>query len=292
MKKLSEKSIFQRSSIKMETIAVDSWYDMELGGAKTDEVCIKLDDSHYQIDGREIHLPVVVRKARNAFSTFIVPAHVAQEWIAKSGFEVVEVWPGKAIMQVVGVEYLDNDLGDYHEAGFSFYVRQPGAKRGLPLIGGILDIIRGRAASYIHMLPVNQDFTQHAGRFIWGYPKWNTDVEISERDNKLITRFSDQGRHVFTLRCELGGTAVVKGQEQLSVAARKGTAYKTLGIVNGSGVKFSLGGDLIELGDHPIADQLRKLGLPKKPLFSGTISNMHMVVGGPVSAPIGTPFPE
>ena len=52
------------------------------------------------------------------------------------------------------------------------------------------------------------------------------------------------------------------------------------------------GGELIELGDHPIADQLRKLGLPKKPLFSGTISNMHMVVGGPVSAPIGTPFPE
>ncbi len=78
---------------------------------------------------------------------------VAQEWIAKSGFEVVEVWPGKAIMQVVGVEYFDNDLGDYHEAGFSFYVRQPGAKRGFPLFDGILDIIRGRAASYIHLLP-------------------------------------------------------------------------------------------------------------------------------------------
>jgi len=265
---------------------------MESGGKDTDQICAKLDDSHYQIDGRDIHLPVVVRKARNAFATFVLPAKAAQAWIAKSGFEVVEVWPGKAIMQVVGVEYFDNDLGDYHEAGISFYVREPGAKRSLPLIGGLLDIVRGRAASYIHLLPVNQDFTKHAGRFIWGYPKWNTDVEISERDNKLVTRFSDQGQHVFTLRCELGGTTTVKDQKQLSVAVRKGIAYKTLGIANGSGARFGMGGELIELGDHPIADQLRKLGLPKRPLFSGTIADLHMEVGAPLSAPVGTPFTE
>lgn len=275
-----------------EALTANSWYDMDEGGADTDLICTKLAEDHYQIDGQDIHLPVVVQKARNAFATFIVDATAAQAWIGDSGFEVVEVWPGKAIMQVVGVEYFENDLGDYHEAGFSFYVRQPGSSRGLPLIGGLLDIVRGRAASYLHLLPVNQDFTKHAGRFIWGYPKWNTDVEITERDNKLVTRFSDQGQHVFTLACELGGTTEVKNQRQLSVATRQGRSYKTLGIANGSGAKFGMGGQLIELGDHPIADQLRKLGLPKKPIFRGTIAELHMEVGAPLVAAAGTPFPE
>jgi Acetoacetate decarboxylase (ADC) len=276
----------------MNAIAPDSWYNMETGGADTDQICSKVDDNHYKIDGQDIDLPVVVRKARNAFATFIVPAKAAQAWIAKSGFEVVEIWPGKAIMQVVGVEYFDNDLGDYHEAGFSFYVRQPGSKKGLPLIGGLMDIIRGRAASYIHLLPVNQDFTMHAGRFIWGYPKWNTEVEITEENNELVTRFSDQGKHVFTLRSALGGNTKIEGQKQLSVAVRNGIAYKTLGVANGTGAKFGLGGKPIELGDHPIADELRKLGLPKKPFFSGTLGNFSLEVGGPVSAPVGEPFPE
>jgi hypothetical protein len=41
-------------------------------------------------------------------------------------------------------------------------------------------------------------------------------------------------------------------------------------------VKFSLGGEAPILGDHPIADELRKLGLPKKPIFSGSIANIVM----------------
>lgn len=274
------------------TVAPNSWYNMSDGGANTDQICSKQSDDLYVIDGKEIPLPVVVKKARNAFATYIVDAKAAQAWIAESGFTVAEVWPGKAVMQVVGVEYFENDLGDYHEAGISFYVNDPGKKSRIPLIGGLIDIIRGRAASYLHLLPVNQDFTMHAGRFIWGYPKWNTDVAITEENNQLVTRFNDQGKHVFTLRAELGGKTAVNGQKQLSASARQGTAYKTVGIANGTGGKFGLGGAPLELGAHPIADELRKLGLPKKPIFSGTIANLHMAVGAPVTTSIGGVFPE
>ncbi len=275
-----------------ENTNIKKWYSHHEGGVDTDQVCKKLSDILYRIDGQEVELPVMVRKARNAFATFLVDSKAAQAWIADSGFEIVELWPGKAIMQVIGVEYIDNDLGDYHEAGFSLYVRQPGARKGLPLIGAMIDIVRGKAASYIHLLPVNQNFTKHAGRFIWGYPKWNTDVHIEQQDNLLVTRFCDQGRHVFTLRCKLGGKSTMKNQQQPSLAVRQGIAYRTVGIANGSGVNFYLGGEEIELGDHPIADELRKLGLPKKPVFSGTIEDLQMTFGVPVTRPVGVPIPE
>jgi acetoacetate decarboxylase len=242
----------------------------------TDAVCEKINDQQYLIDGVEINMPVKVRRASNAFATFLVNAKAAQEWIASSGLEVIEILPGKAIMQLVGVDYKDNDLGDYNEAGVSFYVREPGTAKGLPVIGALRAFMKGEATSYIHLLPVDQSFTMHAGRFIWGYPKWVAEIDIDENDKYYETRFSDNGQHVFTFRTKTGGKRSLNNQKQPSFGYRGGKLYKTVGIANGEGAEFSLGGEAPVLGDHPIADQLRKLGLPKKPVFSGSVAELVM----------------
>jgi hypothetical protein len=44
--------------------------------------------------------------------------------------------------------------------------------------------------------------------------------------------------------------------------------------MSGEGVGFRFGGARLELGTHPIAEELRSLGLPKRPLFSTTIARM------------------
>lgn len=266
-------------------------YDHASGGPESDAVCRRIDDTLYDIDGTMISLPVRVRHARSAFATFAVDAREAQAWIADTGLQIVEFWPGVALMQLVGVDYIDNDLGNYNEAGISFFVRQPGVSPGLPVLGAIWDMLRGRLASYIHYLPVNQDFTMHAGRFIWGYPKWNTRVDVQPEDGQLLTRVVDQDQLVFSLRCPLGGTGTLKDQQQPSLACRQGQIHKTVGIARGRQVKFSLGGEAPELGSHPIAYWLRRLGLPKKPLFSGTMGHMEMDFGAAVSAPVGQPIP-
>ena len=260
-----------------------------LQDAATDQRCEKLNDNLYRIDGREVSLPCLVNKASNQFAAFLVDAKAAQAMIADTGLVIHQVWPGKALLQVVGVRYIENPLGDYNEAGIIFYVRQPGSK-SMPVIGGLWDVIRGNAISYVHYLPVNQDFTKHAGRFIWGYPKWNTDVRLETNEQHMITTVVDQGRHIFTLRCDMGGRLTLKDQKQPSLAVRNGMVYKTQGLANGTGARFRMGGYRIELGDHPIADELRSLGLPKKPLFSGTVLDMYMSFSAPVSRPIGTPI--
>lgn len=266
-------------------------YDHLDGGADTQDVCQKLSEEQFLVQGKTVKLPVKVNKAANAFATFLVDARAAQNWIAASGFEIAEIFPGKAIMQLLAVDYMENDLGDYNEAGISFYVRQPGAPKGLPVLSTIRDIIKGSAASYIHVLPVDQEFTMHAGRYIWGYPKWIADIDIAIDDKEFVTRLSDQGKHIFTLRCKMGGRSKMTNQRQPSLAVRRGIAYRTEGIANGSGVTFRMGGEAPELGDHPIADELRKLGLPKKPLFSGSVANMTMDFGPAVSRPVGVAIP-
>lgn len=248
----------------------------------TNDICEKLGEELYRIDGQDVSLPVQVRKAANAFATFLVDAKAAQAWIADSGLQVAEILPGKTIMQLIGVDYQDNDLGDYNEAGISFYVLEPGAKKGLPIIGGLRAMMKGQIGNYIHRLPVDQPFTMHAGRYIWGFPKWVSQVDVKQTDKQFETSWTDNGQHVFTFRCKAGGTSSMKDQKQPSMAYRCGKLYKTMGIANGEGVTFSLGGEKPELGDHPIADELRKLGLPKKPLFSGSVADVRMDFEPPV----------
>ncbi len=260
------------------------------GFKTTDQLCEQITPESYKIVDQTVNLPVEVVRARNAFAIFLVDARAAQEWIADTQLQVVELWPGKALMQIIGVDYQENDLGDYDEAGICFYVRGPGAPKGLPFIGAVRDIIKGTAMSYIHLLPVNQEFTMHAGRYIWGYPKWNADIDICSEDNYLETRFKDAGKHVFTLRCKLGGKMRMKEQLQPSLAVRDNKVYKTVGVARGEGVKFNLGGPSIQLGAHPIADRLRKLGLPKRPLCSGTIEKMSMSFGVPEIIAVGEPL--
>ena len=53
-----------------ENTNIKKWYSHHEGGVDTDQVCKKLSDILYRIDGQEVELPVMVRKARNAFATF------------------------------------------------------------------------------------------------------------------------------------------------------------------------------------------------------------------------------
>jgi hypothetical protein len=53
--------------------------------------------------------------------------------------------------------------------------------------------------------------------------------------------------------------------------------------MSGQGVGFRFGGARIELGEHRIADELRSLGLPKKPLFSTAIGRMRGSFGAPAT---------
>ncbi len=250
--------------------------------ADTDSICKKKSDQLYIINGEDIRLPVKVARAANAFAAFLVDARAARAWIQGSGLELIEIFPNVAIMQLIGVDYQENDLGDYNEAGVSFYVYENGGRKRWPFFSAVRAFMRGEATSYIHELPVDQPFTMHAGRFIWGYPKWIAEIDIEQTADTFNTSLVADGRPVFSFRCKAGGKRTMTDQKQPSFGVRNGKTYKTVGVANGTGVTFSVGGEEPELGDHPIAERLRALGLPKKPIFSGSVADMNMEFDPPV----------
>jgi hypothetical protein len=258
----------------------------------TNQVCEKVDSGNYLIDGKPIAFPVVVADAAMLMNAFLVDAAVAQDILRGSGFRVLEMFPGKAVLQLLCVDYRTNDLGDYNEGAIIFPVLTPGETTPFPFFGALARMATGRVGNFVYRMPVDQAFTTHAGRFIWGFPKWVARIDIEFASKRASGTFYDDGELVYGIAAKTGGTARVKEQRIASLAIRDGRAWKTYGTNTGTGATFSLGGEMPVIGDaHPLAQELRALGLPKKPLFTVSMTHTALTFSPPESVEIGKPFP-
>src|SRR5690606_6428122 len=130
-------------------------------------------------------------------------------------------------------------------------------------------------------LPVNQSFTRDAGEGIWGFPKTVEQIEFEDAGGRRTCRLVMDGKHVLTLSVPRGGSRTL-GETTLSTYSYiDGVLHRTRFKATASGVGFTLGGADLILGTHPIADELRKLGLPRTALMSVWMERQRALFEGP-----------
>jgi hypothetical protein len=229
----------------------------------------------FEIQGRTVTLPVEVRDASAGMALYAVDAHVARRLLPGDEVDVVEPWPGRALLSVGCVDYRDNDLGDYDEIAIAFIVRERGQQREPSRLRGLLDLLRGRMATAIRRLPVNQSFTCEAGRRIWGFPKTVDDIEICSEGRRAVCTWAREGRPIFRFSLPRGGKRHMPERELATYTWIEGVAHRTRFTSGAEGMGVRLGGAELELGTHPIADELRALGLPRRALLTTWMEHMH-----------------
>jgi hypothetical protein len=229
----------------------------------------------YEIQGREVKFPVVVRHATSGSATFPVSTEAVRRLLPGPELEVAEVWPGRALCSLAIIDYKDNDLGDYNEVSIAFFVRPRSQPRGIPYLGSVVDLMRGRLGTYIHHLPVNQGFTCEAGRRIWGFPKTVQQIDFEVREDRATCKLVYEGEHALTLSLPRGGAKTLPDKEMVTYTWIDGALHRcpfTSG-ADGFGVKF--GGAELVLGSGPIADELRSLGLPRSAIMTTWMEHMR-----------------
>lgn len=231
----------------------------------------------FDIQGRTLTLPVEVRDADSWAAQFFVPAAAAQQIVDPTGLEVAQPLPGRAVVNIAFVRYKDTDLGAYNELAVAFLVRRHDA----PLTSALSkmrEFARGEIGVYIHHLPVTQTFTLEAGRTIWGYPKFLADIEITEEEGRVICALAHEDSYVLTLELREGGPIKLPQQDLATYSNLDGILRRTEWDQHAP-IKARLRGATLELGSHPIADELRTLGLPKRALMSSTMRGMRATFG-------------
>jgi len=221
----------------------------------------------YTIEEQTVVLPVQVREASSVYASFLVPA-AAVKRLLPAGLTPLQTIPGRATCTIVGVDYREGDLGQYHEVGVCFLLRPSNGSRL-----DLLSMVRNQAPAYIHRLPVTTSFSCEAGRHIWGFPKDVMDIDFADTDTDATRTVTlrDGGRLVLQLSAPRGGTKKFAGVDIEAMGSWGGPVQVTPAQMAGDGVKAGFRAGTLVLGDHPIATELRTLGLPKKPLLAGSI---------------------
>jgi hypothetical protein len=229
--------------------------------------------SQHTIAGRVLTMPVEIRKAQQHMAMFSVDADAAQRLIDYSGLRVCQYLPGRAIVILMLMHYIDGDLDPYYEYGTSVMVNPPGSTARGPRA------LRS-AGAFIHHLPVDQSFTLEAGTKIWGYPKVMADFTLREgRHFGFDVRVDGQLVVGMEFRRGLPFRLVPRNQAQRSYSHRDGVTRETGFEHTLDGVRTRLGGVRVRLGDHPYTKELASLGLPKRAILSSSAENVQMTFG-------------
>lgn len=247
------------------------------GLKQTAEVCERLARDRYRVLGREFTLPMHIADFSLLGQVFAVPAKAARALLEPTGLRAAEILPGTSAVSLLAVEYRENPLGDYREAAILLPAYAPGT-RGLPLLGG-LDVLLRRAGHYVHAMPVDQELTTHAGRCLWGYPKFLAELAIGYGERTAQARFAHEGELVFAMQTPLSETGSLT--QRVQTFTRYGGKLRRIEpLMHAQGVAFRLGGARPEIGErHPLAKQLRALGLPKTPLCSLSVRRANADFG-------------
>jgi hypothetical protein len=231
----------------------------------------------YEIQGRTVTFPVEVRDASGAIAGFLVPSRAAGRLVGDA-FEIVDFLPGRTLFMLGCIDYKDNDLGDYNEVAMNFFVRLKGAAKGFPYVSAWKAMGSGGLASYSWKMPVNQSFTRDAGAMIWGFPKTIEKIDFDySKEGRFHGLLEMDGKKVFEIDMPRGGDKSRPASPALGYSYIEGVPHRTaftqqtseLGVHRGKSVEISL-------GNHPIADDLRTLGLPKKPMMATWAGKMVM----------------
>jgi hypothetical protein len=230
--------------------------------------------SQHTIAGTVLTMPVKIRKANQHMAMFSVDADAAQRMIDYSGLQVCRYLPGRAIVVLMLMHYVDGDLGEYYEYGTNVMVNPPGVARAP---GSWSPRALGSAGAFIHHLPVDQPFTLEAGTTIWGFPKVMADFTI-RGGRQFGFDLSIDGQMVIGMEFRPGlPIPMTPGtQTQRSYSHRDGVTREIPFEMSLTGVRYRLGGAQVRLGEHPYAKELASLGFPKRALVSSSAANVEM----------------
>jgi hypothetical protein len=242
-----------------------------LASARLQGMATLLDDGSWEIQGHRVGFPVRITDAAVACATYLVRTRRARRLVEGTGLDLVSV-AGRTPLFLVFVDYKVNDLGVYDEVGVALLARH-----------------RGRTGTYIHQLPVTETFTMEAGRALWCLPKWLGRAELSIAGRDATCHLTDDtGRHVLTaaLRTLPGRVPGTVTGGLTALAPRDGAVLASAVRMRARGVRLGPGGATVVLGSgHPMADELRAVGLPRRPLVTTIVDHVAFDMDPALSVP-------
>jgi Acetoacetate decarboxylase (ADC) len=217
----------------------------------------RIAENTWEVQGRTVTLPVVIRNSTVAAAVFCCSAAAARTAVAQDRLQPLTV-AGRGIAVLLFVQYHDSDLGTYEEVGLMVAVRGPGRR----VIG-----------AYTLEMPVTQAFTLEAGRVIWGLPKWLAHSTMTSHRRRVQVHLCEGEEFVLSAALDVGGLRIPVPVTTPVVCWTVRPEGPDAGeLLHGAprlrleGLRVRPGGARLVLGEHRMAQTARTLGMSRWPL--------------------------
>lgn len=198
---------------------------------------------------------------------------------------------GRAAVGVIAFNYMETSVGPYGEVGIVILCTY--GRQAPPLVPIALEGRFPGWGGFVLHLPVTTRIARDAGRAIWGYAKFVSDMDFARRPAFQRVRLAEGDAHILTLTVQQAGLPLKDNRPLITYSVRNGELIKTsvpsrsvyqVGIGPGSGT--------LELGNHPIADELRSLDIsPKAFVTKNYLARYGILPAGKPIGPADRPHP-
>jgi hypothetical protein len=158
------------------------------------------------------------------------------------------------------MEFRDCDLGPYNEVSISVPFTLDKASA---MFTGLLNKGPEEPKVYIHHLPVTTEIALAAGVEFAGYPKFLASIEFKREANWIICRLTEGERHILTLAGRKIDVRDAPRSRMHVFTVRNERLLRSELISSERGLAVSRNSSnlRLELGDHPIAEELGGLDI-------------------------------
>jgi hypothetical protein len=237
----------------------------------------------FQLEGRELSYPTRFYDGSSAMGIFSVPAPIADDLIADTGFTTARIAPGRTALSIICVHYTDTQCGAYEEIAMAFFVKPHGHQHraSIPYLSTWLDIVRGNIASHTWCLPVNSTLSRDCGIFMWGFPKTLERIDYEKQAGRTKSSWMINDELVLSYSVPVSGSKDAKEISPPVYSLLEEKPYVSYLTQRYSQVGHHGRDGILKLGKHPAADPLRRLGLPKKPLIAAFNGHLEFEMSHP-----------
>lgn len=227
---------------------------------------LDVDQTVFHTSQGNVGLPILYKKTSSVTALFTVPATRVMPLLAGKGLVPVQTRGGDALVPVVFFRYDETSIGSYNEAALAVLVTREGETGpAIALADLVLPVALRRSAVHILDLPVTTAIANAAGREIWGYPKFVTDIPFTFENGRIdgCVKDPESSEDIVRLQGELGAGLPSPGSDLLLYSHLHGEIVRTQ--INVRALQFAHKGDGVKLSvgtsRHPMAERLRALGL-------------------------------
>ncbi len=209
---------------------------------------------------RSISVPLFYYDVASIGVAFLTPMDRIRALLPTPRMHPLRVTPWHGMTTINAYEYRDCDIGPYNEVAIGFPVTIDEAS---PTFTGLLRKLPGIPKVYVHQLPVTTVIARDAGVEFANYPKFVADIRFEKQDGSLACHLVQDQRHVLTLRVRELALEPAARSYLHSVTFRDGCILR-LELILGErrlGRSRKPADADLELGDHPITQELRDLDL-------------------------------